>query len=361
METQAKVGVAAIALALAAGGVVYAQNQKKADATAHSVTASSADLPKLELSKESVDKVTKIELKNGDKPGVTLEKKGEDWVVTKPVEAKANAANVKTLLDNLKEIKVKETIDKTDAKYAAYELNDEKAVRVTAYEGAKKLVDMRFGKSGSRGQIARIGDQVGAYVTSGYSGYLYTRDASGWRDKSILKFEDSNATAVEIKNKNGVFSFSKNDDKWSATVSKLNKKGEMGEPKPLEKFDEAKIKDMLRAYKALAADDFGDDKSDAGFDAAETEGGVVKISLKDGAGDVIVRVGKVSKGTSRFAKKEGGDGTVFTIGSWSADWATADETKFQKGDDAKKPKHGDDDGHGHELEMPDMPDMPGME
>lgn len=354
MDTQGKVVVAGVALALAVGGVVFAQNKQKENAAAHSVGATAADLPKLDLTKEALDKVTKIELKNADKPGVTLEKRGEDWFVTKPVEAKANAQNVKSLLENLKDIKVKEAIDKTDAKYGTYELTDDKAVRVMAFEGAKKLVDLRFGKSGSRGQIARIGDEPGAYVTSGYSSYLYTRDASGFRDKSILKFEDANAIAVEITNKNGVFSFSKNDDKWSATFARVGKKGSLEKARPLEKFDEAKIKDMLRAYKSLSADDFGDAKSETGLDSAESEGGVVKITLKDGAGEQIVKVGKTSKGSSRYAIKEGGDGTIFTVGSWSADWATADEKKFQKADDKKDDKHKADDGHGHGDDMPEL-------
>src|SRR6185295_14751780 len=91
-----------------------------------------------------------------------------------------------------------------------------------------------------------------------------------------------------------------------------------------------------RAYKALAADDFAEEKADTGLDKAEDNGGVVHIKLKDNAGEITVKVGKTAKGTSRYAIKDGGDGTVYTVSSWSADWATAAQSKFEKGADDKK-------------------------
>ena len=49
--------------------------------------------------------------------------------------------------------------------------------------------------------------------------------------------------------------------------------------------------------------------------------------------------------------KEGSD-TIYSIPSYSADWATAEVSKFQKSPDA---------GAGPaKLEMPSMPGMPGM-
>jgi hypothetical protein len=78
---------------------------------------------------------------------------------------------------------------------------------------------------------------------------------------------------------------------------------------------------------------------------------VIHIKLKDNAGDLTVRVGKTSKGTSHWAKKDGSD-ILYAISSWAADWATAEPTKFEKdekkpGDD-KKPPHGMPPG----MEMP---------
>ena len=74
-----------------------------------------------------------------------------------------------------------------------YELTDDKGVHVVAYKGDAKATDLYFGKSGSRGQMARIAGKDGVYIAQGYSAYLYTREVKNWRETSILKFEDANA------------------------------------------------------------------------------------------------------------------------------------------------------------------------
>lgn len=356
MKTEHRIYVA-IAILLALGGGWYATNQKKQkDIAAHSAPSSTTDLPTIAVSKDDVEAITKIEVKNADKGSVTLEKKGDAWELTAPVKAKANAANIRSLLDNLKEVKVKESIDRGTGTYKQYELDDEKGVHVTAFKGDGKVFDGYFGKSGSRGQLARIGGKDGVWVVNGYSPFLYTREVKNWRETSILKFEDANVIQASVTNPNGLFSFSLNDGKWSSSYTKRDKDGKLNDKpeKKWEKFDEGKVKEMLRAFKSLTAEDFGDDKSDTGLDAAETNGGVIQVKLKDNAGDITVKVGKTNKGTSRFAIKEGGDGTVYVISSWSADWATAKADKFEKSDEKKDEKKDGDDGHGHG----DIPGLP---
>jgi Domain of unknown function (DUF4340) len=320
MTTEKKLYTAGGVLVVMLGGLWATQRNVKQDEMAHSAAGTSAKLPDIKLAADDVEKVTKVQIKNANKGEVVLEKDGDAWKVSKPVSAAANQSNVKSLLDNLKDIKLKDSIDPGTSQYATYELEDDKAVRVQVYKGSDKAVDLLFGKSGSRGQMTRIGEKDGVYVAGGYSGYMYTRDVKDWRDRDVLKFEDGNVTSLVIDNTHGRFSFSKNDDKWSGTY-----KG-----KAIENFDQEKVKDMLRAYKALSADDFGDDKSaaDTGLDKPES---TVTITLKDGAGTFKLMIGKTSSGTSRYAKKDGSP-TVYTLASYSADWATAEESKFQKTD-----------------------------
>jgi hypothetical protein len=352
MKTEHKIYASLVLLALLGGGLYLATQDKKDQAAKHSAVAASADIPSVNVPKDDADKITKIELTTVDKDDkkkvthVTLEKKGEaDWDVTAPVQAKGSASNVKALLDNLKELKVKEQIDRTSTAYDQYEVSDDKAVHVVVWKGAQKETDLYFGKNGSRGQMVRVGGKDGVYILSGkagesYSSYLYTRELKAWRDGSMLKFEDANAIQVDVTNKNGAFNFSKNGEKWSATFTKREKDGKLSDKpeKDWKKFDEAKVKDLLRAYKTLTAEDYGEDKDKAaaGLDKPDVNGGLVHIKLKDNAGDLVVKVGNVSKGTSRWAMKDGSD-VLYSLASWAADWATGDTSKFEKSDkDDKK-------------------------
>lgn len=357
MKTEHKVYAALAILVVLVAAFYFSQQKEKKDSAMHAPTAASADMPPIGLGKDDGDKITKLEIKNADKSNVTLEKKGDTWELTAPVSAKAEQSKVKSLLDNLKELKIKDSITKNADTYAQYDLTDEKAVHVVAYKGAEKAIDLYFGKSGSRGQVMRVGGKDGVFVADKYSAYLYTGEVKNWRDRTILKFEDANAIQVTVENKDGLFSFSKNDDKWSGSATLRDKDGKLNkEPeKKWDKFESDKVKDMLRAYKSLNAEDFGDEKSDTGFADAAKEGGVVKIKLKDNAGDLTINVGKVSKGTSRFAQKVGSD-IVHTISSWSADFATVGQSKFEKSD--KKDEKKEDGPPGG---IPGMPGMPGMD
>ena len=366
MKTDQKIYAAVAVLLLAVGGLYLTKQKTKEQATSHSATAASADLPSISVPKDDVEKITRLEISSPNKDDktksttVVLEKKGDSWEVTKPVAAKANTSNVRSLLDNLKELKLKEVIDRGTGSYDNYEVEGAKAVHVQAFKGEGKTTDLYFGKSGSRGQMARVGGKDGVYIAEKYSSYLYTREVKNWRETGILMFEDQNAIQVDVTNKNGLFSFSKNGEKWSGSKTSRDKDGKLEKKadKEWKGFEEAKVKDLLRAFKGLSAEDFAEEKADTGLDKAEDNGGVVHIKLKDNAGEITVKVGKTAKGTSRYAIKDGGDGTVYTVSSWSADWATAAQSKFEKGADDKKAPPG---GMPPGMEgMPPGMQMPGM-
>ncbi len=354
MSGTQKIGIGAVVLALL-GVAVWKQQQK--DEKIGTATKDSVDLPEIKGS----DDLDKIVITHGDKGEVTLEKKGDKWMVTKPVEAPANQQNVKSLLDNMKELKVTELVDTnlTDENKKTYQFDTEHALHVVAYKGADKKVDDTFGKSGARGQMVMTAGRPGVYAATGYSTYLYGREVKSWRDTEIFKFEDTSAAQITIekaqgtaagadggtkKTEAGTFSFTKNGDKWAGTWN----------GKAIERFDEEKVKDLLRTFHALNADDFGDGKSpaDTGLDAPES---TVTISLKDNAGKYVLKLGKVSSGTSHYAQKDG-DATIFVVSNGASDWALAETSKFQKALDGGAPKQA-----ASPMGMPPgMMGMPGM-
>ncbi len=294
-----------------------------------------ADMPKLEGS-DDVDtiKLTAPE-KDGKQTEVVLEKKGETWVMVKPVAYAANQASVKSLVDNLKEVKVSDVIadTATDEQKKSFELEDKKAVHVVASKGGATKVDWLFGKGGGRGQMMMIAGQKGVYAASNYSSWLYSKEVKGWRDSEILKLEEEKITGLSVTNSHGEFVFVKDANaKEKAWDGKF--KGSK-----ITRFDAKKVEDAVRAFKGLSADDFADGKTDAdaGLDKPEA---VVVLTDKDGT-KATVRVGKVATGTNRYAKKDGSD-TVFVIASWPADWATGDETKYQEPLPSKDKKDGKD-------------------
>lgn len=363
MDSSKKLYIA-LAVLVALGAFVYIQQKdKKKDAAAHSLAARSADLPNLTVSEEDKKAIDRIEIFRpafepeegaGGAPQeakpeqkVVLTKIGEaegdaadKWELAEPVKYRANDANVKSLLDNLEKLKTQEVISENSDTYDKWGVSDEKGLHAVFKKGEEVVTEMYFGDSGSRGQMVRVGGTDGVFVVKGYSKYLYDRDASTWRNKSIFKFEDKDAASITIKNENGEFAFTRDNNTWAGTFNGAS----------FERFKTSKVDDLLRAYKSLNASKFGDDKSDADVGLTEPTA-TVTIQLKGDGDQYVLSVGDTAEGTSRWVKASNAD-TIFSISSWSADWATADLSKFQE-----KEKDADDedsDGDDKKAAMPAM-------
>src|SRR5689334_6050122 len=157
---------------LVLGGLSFlVWQQAKKDQQLGSVEKASAELPEI----KGTDDIDKLSITNGDKGEVVLEKKDDKWMLTKPVNALANPTNVKSLLDNLKELKVKEVVatKPDDAVKKEYNLDPAHVVHLVGWKGADKKVDDFFGKSGGRGEMVMKEGNPSIYAASGYSGYLY--------------------------------------------------------------------------------------------------------------------------------------------------------------------------------------------
>lgn len=337
MPTEKKLWIALAVLA-ALGGAAYLQQKKQSsEMAAHSLEGTTEGLPKIAVSDDDIKKIDTVEItRGGDGDGgaredIVLVKKGEeDWAVEKPSPAKANASNVKSMLDALKRLEVKELIDSGKSSYAKFKVSDDKAVHAVFKKGADTVVDAYFGEDGSRGTMTRLAGKDGVFAVKGYSSYLFNRDAKSWRDKTIFKFEEKDVAKVTLVNEKGAFSFEKAGEDWKAKSGKSE-----SSESTMEKFDKSKVETLIRAFKALSAVDFGDGKTPEAAGLAkpkatlsfETAGGAAKYAISMGDAD----------GSNRWAQKNGSN-EIFTISSWAGDWAVADASKFEKTEEKKDEK-----------------------
>ncbi len=334
MTTETKLYVALGVLGVL-GGVLYLQNKKEAESLArYTPGGQAALLPKLELKEEDVKAIDKIVLNKAGEDGgaaveVELQKSGEDWKLVKPVQAKANQANVKSLLDNLKTLKVTEQIDSATTGYAKHNLSDDKGLHAVFSKGSGVVLDARFGDNGGRGQMTRLAGKDGVLAVKGYSSFLYARDVKGWRDLSLFKFEEGDVTAASVDNEHGSFSFTKEGEAWKGKFAKPK-----GTLEALKDFDESKVKDLVRAYKTLNADGFAEQGKTVADLGLEKPVATLVLTLKDGA-KREVKVGASAEGSSRWVSVSGSP-ELWSISSWAADWATAETKKFQKADEKDK-------------------------
>ncbi len=326
MERNAKIGIGLVVLGALGVGVWYQYKKDQQLGTA----SASADLPELKVG----DDIDKVDITNGSKGEVVLEKKGDKWELSKPVSAPANDQFVKTLVDALKELKL---VDRAapkadDETKKMYELTPDKGVHVIAFKGADKKLDATFGKSGGLGDAVILDGKDEVFLIKGYSSWTFAKEAKEWRNRDILKIDDAAVVSMEIANKNGDWIFTKTDadggNNWKGVEAKKNK--------PLPNFDPSKVPGALGAYKNLTAEDFADGKSPAetGVDAPVA---TVTIKMKDNA-TYAIKIGKEAE-KAHYAQKND-DMPIFTLGALPYEWATAELTKFQMPSDAGAPDSG---------------------
>jgi hypothetical protein len=326
METRNKLYVAG-GILVVLGGLLAMQRQRSGqEQEAHSLTARRASLPDLKLGADRAKTVDRVVLHKAGAPDtetVELKKTGEEsWQLTRPLQATAAASNVQQMVENLGKLELSEAISSTASDYERWGVTAEKALHAQFYAGTETVADLYLGESGSRGQMVRIEGTDGVYTLKGFSKWLYERDGKGFRDKGLFKFDEKAVVSVRVTNPTGRYVFEKDGEAWRGTLAKKT-----GKPQPIEKFSAAKVDELVRAYKALTAVDFGDGKTaaEAGLDKPEA---TIVFELTGGTGHYEVKVGGKADGTNRWAVSNGSD-QIFSIGSWSADWALAEPSKFQ--------------------------------
>jgi hypothetical protein len=344
---------ATLALVAIGAGGLYWQNGGRPVVAERPVATVSASLPNIGFARDIAESISKIELTQPEPDEqrlpshtITLEKQGPRWEVTSPLKTRASASKVAELLENLRDLKVTESVDPGTDSYDLDGLSDTRALHVVVWAGQDEVSNLYFGRTNPRGRPVRIAGADGVFVVAnsgpgGYSGFLYTRGLRGWRETSILQLGQDDAIEVEVTNKNGRFRFSTNGSTWTGSLAKRDRYGKLGEPeREWAKFDPNTVEDLLRVYRSLSADDFGDEpqRAGSGVDNAEQTGGVVRIRLKGDVVERTIKVGKIATNSgpwaiknSRWAVEEGGDGTLFALAPWTADWATADASRFENG------------------------------
>ena len=309
--------------------------------TADKVRSTTPVLPAIALTKDDAQRLTMLELTSPDLK-ITMEKRGAGWEVTAPIVTEASRAKVDEAIRNLETLHLWKQLDPGTSYYDQYELTEGKALHIVAWKGASKVVDLFCGKGSTDGQLVRLPDRDGMFALinwgpQGYAGFLFTGDLRSWRETSIFNFAPEEVAGIEIRNPQGEITFAKIDGQWLAMRNKMKPDGQLGRAAPWVGFDVTKIETLLRDYRALAAEDFGDgvSRADAGVDDAERTAGVIRINLKSGAA-LTLRVGKLANNKTRWAikggrwaVKDGGDGTLYALAPWPAAWAMADAHKFE--------------------------------
>ncbi len=161
---------------------------------------------------ETFDSIT-IE-KSGEKIEFALE--NNDWYVGNGSNSyKANQTDINNMTNNLKEIKILDKVARLSSEDAneRYDLNEEKAINVTASKGGNVVRKITVGKASSTGAQTYIvlDSSKDINLVSGNLYSVFSKSEDSYRSKTVFEIKGTSVTSVKVATKSENWSVVKAD------------------------------------------------------------------------------------------------------------------------------------------------------
>ncbi|NLE00446.1 MAG: DUF4340 domain-containing protein [Fibrobacter sp.] len=262
---------------------------------------------------------------------VKVRKKGDVWVVS-PVDSSqkvtasplgtdaspsvgeypADSASVAAVLEKIAGMKKGELISENPAKQTLFEVDSAKGILVEVFDGTgSSRGSFRIGKSGAdwSSNYVRMVNSNSVYMVGGSIRYAFFSDLKRWRDKIIIKFDQSAAKRITLIKKDG--------SSVAVTKADTGNGWNIVEPvKSTAKVDQ--INEILGTISRFTALDFEDSTlsdSEMGFNAPELS---VVVGFSNDLTKKFV-VGTKNSSSNYYVKTDEKPSTVFLVAEYEID------------------------------------------
>ncbi|MEM8609340.1 MAG: DUF4340 domain-containing protein [Myxococcota bacterium] len=257
---------------------------------------------------------------------VVLEKVEDEWRVTSPLDADADANNVSSALNRLSALTPIQIVATREENHARLEVDDAQAVTVIARMGDETPpLDVRIGKYANGVTMIRIDDRPEVFGVKGSARFPFDRDLKNWRDRRVTQEEAKTVDRVTFESENGDFAFTMEDGAWVPE----------GKYRRIEDFDGKQVAGLVSTAARLTASGFAsEDVSNARAGLNEPKGTVTLYLSTDtpegsdaeeggepdeGAQSIVVlEVGDEDEESSEYYLQRKGDPTIYLVSSYLA-------------------------------------------
>lgn len=272
----------------------------------------------------------------------TLKRQGDGFAVVAPVSYPAEKDAAREAFEAVETLEFTHIVSDQKSKHAEFEVGDE-SLRVTAQKGEAKVVDLLIGKSLGAQTLVRLQGKDEVWQAKGSLKWKFDKDSAGWRDKTVLSFEEANVEGLEVKAADGsrivLEKPAKPADAKAEGEAKDPSQGEQaGQPTPegwrivesslpVDHLDKSIPDGMVNALYSFRANDFADAATaeETGLDAPRL---TVTVKLQDDKNATLL-IGKMKGEDEFYVKKEGGD-QVFVVKKWNLDRANKRPIEFRE-------------------------------
>ena len=174
------------------GGYIYFVDSKRDPAAATANAKAFTDL--------AADNIEEIEIRNAD--GVTshVQRVGTDWQLVAPDKADADDGVVGTVTSNLSTLEVQRVVDENPTDLKQYGLNPPRVDVSFRLKDQKDFQRLLVGEKTPTGGdfFAKRPNENRVFLISSFLDSIFNKTTFDLRDKAVLKFDRSQAQAIEI-------------------------------------------------------------------------------------------------------------------------------------------------------------------
>ncbi len=244
--------------------------------------------------------VTEVEISSDKQTKTTLKKVADVWKLDGPEARNADPSQTKNLVDGLEKLSFGDVVTENEAKHEEFGVAESKAARLVAKGAGKTLLDLHVGKTVGAFTMVRPAGSKAVWQASGVSAGVLNKDASSWRDHTILTFVATDADKLTIESAAGsrlVVERQAEGKKWK--VAEQSGDG----PKNTDALDAELAQSLVASLSTIKASDFVDGKPPAEVDFGKPVV-TLTVNTKAGAGAITLLVGQ-TVGDDTFVQVKG--------------------------------------------------------
>jgi len=161
----------------------------------------------------------KVRIVREGKTTVFEKNKDGGWEITEPIKVKADAQKINALFNSINNLRISEYVDDHPSNLAIYGLSKAHAsVEIGSADG-KENHEILLGRKKMKSNVyyVKVGDQPNVYLIDGSIDKNLDVKINDFRDKSMMKFDSSQAKTLTVKHNNKSYVYQKDDKgQWSS-------------------------------------------------------------------------------------------------------------------------------------------------
>ena len=164
----------------------------------------------------SSDTIEELEIKNADGQTSRAQRTGDNWQLTAPVKAEADAGVVGTVTSNLASLEVQRVVEENATDLKQYGLEPARIDIGFRLRDQKEMQHLLVGdKTATGGDLyAKRPNETRVFLVAAFLDSIFNRTPFDLRDKAILTFERDKVEGVEVTGGSAGLQFARNGTDW---------------------------------------------------------------------------------------------------------------------------------------------------